>query len=45
MIPFLGLLDRMGLPTRIRDEAGDRALSFAATPDVAKRAAEPALAD
>ena len=43
--PFLGLLDRMGLPTRIRDEAGDRALSFAATPDVAKRAAEPALAD
>lgn len=23
--PFLGLLDRLGLPTRIRDEAGDRA--------------------
>ncbi|TKT69709.1 saccharopine dehydrogenase family protein [Aquamicrobium sp. LC103] len=26
--PFLALLDRMGLPTRIRDEAGDRALQF-----------------
>lgn len=24
--PFLALLDRLGLPTRIRDEAGDRAL-------------------
>ncbi|HNR23109.1 MAG TPA: saccharopine dehydrogenase family protein [Steroidobacteraceae bacterium] len=28
--PFLGLLGRMGLPTRIRDEQGDRALDFAA---------------
>ncbi|MCW5572495.1 MAG: saccharopine dehydrogenase family protein [Steroidobacteraceae bacterium] len=28
--PFLGLLGRMGLPTRIRDEQGDRALEFAA---------------
>jgi hypothetical protein len=26
--PFLGLLDTLGLPTRIRDEAGDRALDF-----------------
>lgn len=26
--PFLGLLDRMGLPTRIQDAAGDRALNF-----------------
>ena len=26
--PFLALLNEMGLPTRIRDEAGDRALSF-----------------
>lgn len=26
--PFLALLDEMGLPTRIRDERGDRALSF-----------------
>lgn len=25
--PFLALLDRMGLPTRIRDEQGDRALN------------------
>lgn len=27
--PFLGLLNVMGLPTRIRDSEGDRALSFA----------------
>ena len=27
--PFLGLLEKMGLPTRIRDEGGDRALDFA----------------
>ncbi len=27
--PFLGLLDRMGLPTRIKDEKGDRPLDFA----------------
>ncbi len=27
--PFLGLLNRMGLPSRIRDAEGDRALSFA----------------
>lgn len=39
--PFLRLLDRMGLPTRIRDSQGDRALIFdsrgsrAATPSVA----------
>ncbi|MBV6425143.1 MAG: Carboxynorspermidine synthase [Steroidobacteraceae bacterium] len=26
--PFLGLLGELGLPTRIRDEAGDRALTF-----------------
>jgi saccharopine dehydrogenase-like NADP-dependent oxidoreductase len=26
--PFLALLDRIGLPTRIRDENGDRALTF-----------------
>lgn len=26
--PFLGLLNRIGLPTRIRDEDGDRALTF-----------------
>jgi len=26
--PFLGLLDQLGLPTRIRDEHGDRALTF-----------------
>ncbi|EKX58835.1 Carboxynorspermidine dehydrogenase [Rhodobacter sp. AKP1] len=26
--PFLALLNRMGLPTRIRDAAGDRALEF-----------------
>lgn len=26
--PFLGLLNEMGLPTRIRDEQGDRALNF-----------------
>jgi saccharopine dehydrogenase-like NADP-dependent oxidoreductase len=26
--PFLDLLNRIGLPTRIRDEAGDRALTF-----------------
>ncbi|WP_157018620.1 saccharopine dehydrogenase family protein [Mesorhizobium xinjiangense] len=26
--PFLGLLNRMGLPTRIRDAQGDRALEF-----------------
>jgi saccharopine dehydrogenase-like NADP-dependent oxidoreductase len=26
--PFLGLLDTLGLPTRIRDAAGDRALDF-----------------
>ena len=26
--PFLALLDRMGLPTRIRDEDGDRRLTF-----------------
>ncbi len=25
--PFLDLLDRMGLPTRVRDESGDRALA------------------
>jgi saccharopine dehydrogenase-like NADP-dependent oxidoreductase len=27
--PFLGLLDHMGLPTRIKDEQGDRPLDFA----------------
>ena len=27
--PFLELLEKMGLPTRIRDEGGDRALDFA----------------
>ena len=27
--PFLGLLNEMGLPTRIRDANGDRALDFA----------------
>ena len=27
--PFLELLEKMGLPTRIRDESGDRALDFA----------------
>ncbi|MGN6550180.1 MAG: saccharopine dehydrogenase family protein [Pararhizobium sp.] len=27
--PFLALLDRLGLPTRIRDEAGDRPLDLA----------------
>ncbi|MGH6761023.1 MAG: saccharopine dehydrogenase C-terminal domain-containing protein [Phyllobacterium sp.] len=27
--PFLGLLNEMGLPTRIKDEAGDRPLTFA----------------
>ena len=26
--PFLGLLNRIGLPTRIKDEQGDRALDF-----------------
>jgi hypothetical protein len=26
--PFLGLLNRIGLPARIRDERGDRALTF-----------------
>jgi len=26
--PFLGLLNRIGLPTRIRDGQGDRALHF-----------------
>ncbi|MEO3388340.1 saccharopine dehydrogenase family protein [Mesorhizobium sp. CAU 1741] len=26
--PFLGVLDRIGLPTRIKDEQGDRALTF-----------------
>jgi len=26
--PFLALLDRLGLPTRIKDAAGDRALTF-----------------
>ena len=26
--PFLGLLNKIGLPTRIRDENGDRALNF-----------------
>ena len=26
--PFLGLLNEMGLPTRIKDESGDRALTF-----------------
>lgn len=31
--PFLGLLDRMGLPTRIKDVFGDRPLNF----DVQKR--------
>jgi saccharopine dehydrogenase-like NADP-dependent oxidoreductase len=30
--PFIDLIDKMGLPSRIRDEAGDRALVFA--PDV-----------
>ena len=29
--PWLGLLERMGLPTRIRDRHGDRALSFSRT--------------
>ncbi len=28
-IPFLNLLNRMGLPTRIRDAQGDRSLTFA----------------
>jgi hypothetical protein len=26
--PFLALLNRMGLPTRIKDEQGDRDLNF-----------------
>jgi saccharopine dehydrogenase-like NADP-dependent oxidoreductase len=26
--PFLGLLNKIGLPTRIKDAAGDRALTF-----------------
>lgn len=26
--PFLGVLDKIGLPTRIKDEQGDRALTF-----------------
>ena len=26
--PFLGLLNEIGLPTRIKDEDGDRLLSF-----------------
>nr|MDQ2704557.1 saccharopine dehydrogenase [Pseudomonadota bacterium] len=26
--PFLGLLNNIGLPTRIKDENGDRALTF-----------------
>ena len=26
--PFLGLLNEIGLPTRIRDENGDHALTF-----------------
>jgi saccharopine dehydrogenase-like NADP-dependent oxidoreductase len=26
--PFLDILNRIGLPTRIRDEQGDRALRF-----------------
>ena len=26
--PFINLLNEMGLPTRIKDEQGDRALSF-----------------
>ncbi|MHA6691821.1 saccharopine dehydrogenase family protein [Devosia sp. A449] len=39
--PFLALLNDMGLPTRIRDEAGDRALSFEASESrpASKRAA------
>lgn len=28
-VPFLGLLGKIGLPTRIKDENGDRALDFA----------------
>jgi hypothetical protein len=26
--PFINLLNRIGLPTRIQDEDGDRAVSF-----------------
>jgi saccharopine dehydrogenase-like NADP-dependent oxidoreductase len=37
--PFLDLLNHMGLPTRIRDENGDRALDFSAD-----EAEEPAVA-
>ncbi|MCO5091332.1 saccharopine dehydrogenase family protein [Bosea sp. (in: a-proteobacteria)] len=35
--PFLALLDRMGLATRIRDGDGDRLMSFAAAADRTKR--------
>jgi len=41
--PFLGLLNRMGLPTRIRDERGDRALTFEAVSATAS-APEPVSA-
>ncbi len=30
--PFLGLLNRIGLPARIRDERGDRAVAFLRPP-------------
>ncbi|MBN9451506.1 MAG: saccharopine dehydrogenase family protein [Bosea sp.] len=38
--PFLALLDRMGLPARIRDADGDRPLSFGAEPVRAPRRSE-----
>ncbi len=43
--PFLGLLARMGLPTHIRDEDGDRLLAFGAQrTKVAESAGAPLLA-
>lgn len=42
--PFLRLLDRMGLPTRIRDSRGDRALCFDATGSVLDPEEDDALA-
>lgn len=44
--PFLQLLDRMGLPTRIKDKDGDRPLTFGARRMGApKKAGAPATAD
>jgi saccharopine dehydrogenase-like NADP-dependent oxidoreductase len=42
--PFLGLLNRMGLPTRIRDEEGDRLIDFDALMRAAAPEDEPAVA-